>query len=443
MASNQTPVNLTEKKEIKLTKENELRFEVEEKEKVTVELRSGLAEMFGTELMKGRVYSFYSGAKVAIYTWHGCVLELTGKPEVEYTAKETPMTFYLNIHGVLEQMREAAASIGDRGPVVMVVGPGDVGKSTLCRLLCNYAVRRQRTPLYIDLDVGQGAISVPGTMAMSVIERTAEVEGGFSDAGPLIYHFGSDSPGSNPNLYHLIMEKMASAMKAKFDADVKVKTSGVVINTCGWVSGLGYKALLYAAEVFEVNVVLVLDQERLYNELSRDLPKLPDSRTNKSNLDVVFVPKSGGVVVRSKEFRAHARDSKIREYFYGTPLKGVNSTFYPHSFDVPFTSLKLFKIGGPAIPLSCLPIGMKSEDSQTKVTPVTAIHQLRKHQLLSISFASVADKALASETNIQGIICVTETDVDRGMLTVLSPQPKPLPLDYVILTSDVQFLDAD
>ena len=35
------------------------------------------------------------------------------------------------------------------------VGPTDVGKSTVCRLLLNYAVRLGRKPIYVDLDVGQ------------------------------------------------------------------------------------------------------------------------------------------------------------------------------------------------------------------------------------------------------------------------------------------------
>ena len=342
------------------------------------------------------------------------------------------MTFYLNVHGALEQMRDAAASIGDRGPTVMIVGPSDVGKTTLTRILCNYAVRRQRNPVYIDLDLGQGSISVPGTLCMSVIERTAEVEGGFSDAAPLVYHFGADTPSSNLALYHLLMTKMAEAMFAKFDSDPKVKASGAIINTCGWVSQGGYKALLHAAEAFQVKVVLVLDQERLFNELKRDLPKF---------VQTVFAPKSGGVVVRSKNFRSEARDARIREYFYGTPFKSGTTVYYPHSFDVPFASMKIFKIGAPAIPNSCLPIGMKADDNQTKVTPVTAIHQLRKHQLLSLSFCPVSDKHLAPETNVQGFICITEIDADRGMLTILSPQPKPLSTEYVFFTSDVQFSD--
>ena len=37
----------------------------------------------------------------------------------------------------------------------MVAGPVDVGKSTLCKLLSNYAVRLGRRPVFVDLDVGQ------------------------------------------------------------------------------------------------------------------------------------------------------------------------------------------------------------------------------------------------------------------------------------------------
>lgn len=38
---------------------------------------------------------------------------------------------------------------------VLVVGPTDVGKSSVCKILLNYAVRMGRQPCFIDLDVGQ------------------------------------------------------------------------------------------------------------------------------------------------------------------------------------------------------------------------------------------------------------------------------------------------
>ena len=39
-------------------------------------------------------------------------------------------------------------------PAVQVVGPTDVGKSSLCRILLNYAVRTGWAPTAVDLDIG-------------------------------------------------------------------------------------------------------------------------------------------------------------------------------------------------------------------------------------------------------------------------------------------------
>jgi len=65
------------------------------------------------------------------------------------------MMQYMNLHMQLERMRLQAASTGRPGPRVMVVGPTDVGKSTLCRCLVNYCVRSQHPTHLVDLDVGQ------------------------------------------------------------------------------------------------------------------------------------------------------------------------------------------------------------------------------------------------------------------------------------------------
>lgn len=185
--------------------------------------------MFGTELVKKKKYNFEVGAKVAIFSYQGCVLHVTGKTDVSYISKETPMVQYLNCHSALEQMRVQAEEKDERGPVVMVVGPMDVGKSTLCRILLNYAVRLGRRPLYADTDVGQGVLSIPGTIGTILVERPACIEEGLSMTAPLIYHFGYKTPSGNHTLYKAVVSKMAevtleslnvnkkSELKLKFD----------------------------------------------------------------------------------------------------------------------------------------------------------------------------------------------------------------------------------
>ncbi|GLH13385.1 hypothetical protein R5R35_007426 [Gryllus longicercus] len=422
MSDDKTPTN----QEFKLEPDSELRFEVESKnEKVTLELKSGVAEVFGTELVKGKLYTFTTGAKIAVFTWRGCVVELKGKVDVSYVAKETPQVMYLNAHACLEKLREKAGEENSRGPITMVVGPTDVGKSTLCRLLLNYAVRMGRRPVFVDLDVGQGQISIPGTIGALLVERPASVEEGFSQQAPLVYHFGHKAPNGNLTLYNILVTRLAEEVQERMQANRRANASGVMINTCGWVKGDGYKHLTHVAQAFEVDVIIVLDQERLYNELVRDMPAF---------VKVVFLPKNGGVVERSSGARAEARDARVREYFYG-----MRSPLYPHSFDVRFNETKIYKIGAPSLPDSCMPLGMKAEDNHTKLVAVSAGTNLL-HHVLAVSFAaSTEDDVIRS--NVAGFICVTNVDMERQTMTVLCPQPRPLPKTLLLL-SDIQFMDS-
>ena len=51
------------------------------------------------------------------------------------------------------------------------------------------------------------------------------------------------------------------------------------------------------------------------------------------------------VVERSKKTRAETRDVRIRNYFYG-----IKNNLFPHTFEVKFSEVTLFKIGGMTSP---------------------------------------------------------------------------------------------
>ncbi|KAG2464268.1 CLP1 kinase, partial [Polypterus senegalus] len=323
-----------------LEKETELRFEVDSGDKVQLELLSGLAEIYGSELNRNKKYTFESGCKIAVFTWQGCSVQLTGKTEVAYVSRDTPMFLYLNTHAALEQMRQQAEKENERGP--------------------------------------------------------------------------------------RITSRLAEVFNQRCDMNHKACVSGCVINTCGWVKGSGYQALVHTASAFEVDVVIVLDQERLYNELKRDLPFF---------VRTVLLPKSGGVVERSKDYRRESRDEKIREYFYG-----FRGGFFPHAFDVRFSDVRIYKIGAPTIPDSCLPLGMSQEDNQLKLVPVTPGRDL-VHHLLSVSTADSPDENII-ETSVAGFIVVTNVDTEHQVFTVLSPAPRPLPKN-ILLIMDIRFMDLN
>lgn len=98
---------------------------------------------------------FFIGFRGAVFTYSSATIEIIGKLEIEYIANKAdqPMLIYANIHGGLEELRKKAEERNEIGPVIMVAGPKHVGKTALCKLLCNYAVRETSPVLYVDLDV--------------------------------------------------------------------------------------------------------------------------------------------------------------------------------------------------------------------------------------------------------------------------------------------------
>ena len=392
--------------------------------------------------MKGLKYTFVSGSKGAIFSYYGCTIgvstffipsdNLTYCTSSCYVSKETPMLFYLNVHGYLEKVREESVKENRRGPIVLLCGPVDVGKSTLAKILLNYAVSCGRTPIYVDLDVGQGNIGIPGTIGCNTIERPCDIETGFSDLAPLILHYGDKSLDTNISLYKLLITELARMIFKKMDEDPLAKESGCILNTGGWIIGAGYRLLLHIAKEFQVNIILAIDQEKLYNELVRDQPEF---------VKVLFTPKSGGVVSKSYEHRRENRDKRIREYFYGSKLKELSNgtQLYPHSFDISFNSLRIFQIGAPEVPNSCLPLGMKKEDHLTQLVEVKPSMTILNH-ILSLTNTSDLNEIIKS--NVKGFICVTNVDTDRQTITVISPQPRDkLPLTPIFLLSKIQYLD--
>lgn len=86
------------------------------------------------------------------------------------------MISYLELHMELERKRAAAKANGLDAPSVLVAGPTDTGKSSLCRLLTNYLARCGGTTTYIDLDFAEGEMVLPGVICAVPIIRPLDIE---------------------------------------------------------------------------------------------------------------------------------------------------------------------------------------------------------------------------------------------------------------------------
>ncbi|KAK8930684.1 hypothetical protein KSP39_PZI016240 [Platanthera zijinensis] len=411
-----------------LEKESELRVEVGSEAPLRVRLAAGSAEVFGAELPPEKWMTVPPLQNVAIFTWRGATIVLDGTSEVEYVADETPMVSYVNVHAILDARRVSANSNSSQfwptnyfifqGPRTIVVGPADSGKTSLCRLLLNWACRRSWKPTFVDLDIGQGSISIPGCIAASSVETPMDSFGGIPTEMPVVYFYGHTSASANAELYKVLMKELAQTLERRFSCFSEYEAAGMVINTMGWVDGLGYELLLQAINLFNANVVLVLGQEKLFSML-RDVLK------SKPHIDIVKLHKSGGVVHRDQNVHQNCRSYRIREYYHG-----IKNNLSPYSFSMNFGEINVYRIGdGPQAPPSALPIGAEPASDPTRVVVVNIMPDLI-HAILAISFAKEPDQIMSS--NIAGFLFVSEIDFDSKRITFLSPCPGELPSKLLI-----------
>ena len=216
-----------------------------------------------------------------------------------------------------------------------------------------------------------------------------------------VFYYGDISPSDNPQLYRHLVEQLAVVLAKRAELDPRANAAGHIINTMGWVEGLGLELLLHTVRTFEADVVCVVGQDRLYAQLTQLL--------RGSNVEVLALPRSGGVVTRDKDYRRGARQGRLRDYFYGhrgdlQPHSQVRATSQCASRAlclrghrrsvllppqvVPAASLTVFQVTNPTanLPTTALPIGARPVSDPMKVTRV-APQDLDK-RVLAVTYAA-------------------------------------------------------
>ncbi|KAH9322681.1 hypothetical protein KI387_017320, partial [Taxus chinensis] len=138
-------------------------------------------------------------------------------------------------------------------PIVVVCGAQNVGKTTFARFLVNNLLRRYKKVGYLDTDVGQPEFTPPGCLSLHIIERPNPDLSILCLRTPERCHFYGDiSAKSNPENYlHFIVNLYNHFREEYYNGDISDESEAsksvripLVVNTHGWVKGLGYDVLV-------------------------------------------------------------------------------------------------------------------------------------------------------------------------------------------------------
>ncbi len=60
----------------------------------------------------------------------------------------------------------------------------------------------------------------------------------------------------------------------RMDGNQKAAASGLVVNTCGWTTGVGYDLLRNTIRILRLDIVLVMEDDKLLHDLTQDFPDI-------------------------------------------------------------------------------------------------------------------------------------------------------------------------
>lgn len=339
--------------------------------------------------------------------------------------------------------------------------------------------------------------------ATPVDANSLSLSEGFELSTPISFWVGGTVPNDNPELYLAQIKRLAEAVDARLQGgDANVASSGVVIDTPGWIDGGGFSIdlLVSALQILQVDVALVMGDDRLFSKLNNAL-KGAQGAEHDNKITVVKLRRSEGVVQRHEAHRHRLRNKRIKEFFYGPTLPPLPApsasteddktaadggkggatpavlvmppavTLSPCRLELKLNQVKLWSYVGNSSGSTAgslgglLPVTGESTADKTALErfPASRAADLL-HTLMAVfhttststttspssSIAAAAavptkdDEAKEStelqEANVAGFVVVQEVSVARQAISVLAPCPGRLP-SHNLVSSNIKWME--
>ncbi|XP_019855980.1 PREDICTED: polynucleotide 5'-hydroxyl-kinase nol9-like [Amphimedon queenslandica] len=144
------------------------------------------------------------------------------------------------------------------GPlIVLICGVANSGKSTFARFLTNSLLNHYESVSFLECDVGQCEFTVSGLVSLHCITDPVQ--------GPAFVHqrtpkksfiFGDISPKNQPKFYTNLISLCMEEYKNHVTGCHGNGACPLVINTCGWTSGIGIHLLMDVIAITTPTIIL-------------------------------------------------------------------------------------------------------------------------------------------------------------------------------------------
>nr|GMC69758.1 polynucleotide 5'-hydroxyl-kinase NOL9 [Ipomoea batatas] len=139
-------------------------------------------------------------------------------------------------------------SVTSPPPVSFICGPKNCGKTTFSRHLLHVLLNRYRKVAYLDTDVGQTEFTPPGFLSLTIIDKIpADLTIPCLKTPERCFFFGDVSSKRDPKLYLTYACALYDHYQKKYCNNSENPANAempIVINTPGWVKGIGYEILV-------------------------------------------------------------------------------------------------------------------------------------------------------------------------------------------------------
>lgn len=370
-----------------------------------------------------------------------------------------------DFHPVLQAMRGMVSSSllpsweqglslavnGQTPSVCLIKGPKRVGKSTFSRHLLNRLVSTQRTSVaYLETDLGQAEFGPPGLIALHLfdslifdVEGSSELVIGPSWTSlrcPLRSHFiGDTTPKDDPTLYnHAITDILLY-----YNASLKSKGIPLIVNTQGWVKGLGADLLKRLEdELKPTHIFDMMPSEDDDEDLREVGPSKIETNVLQTGTVVTRLEASPPSLTRDRGLNAvEARILNLVSYFYSIrlPYPAKNKTAkigWPEwDFSLSIIQQRPFVVNveqGLQAGLHILPKGARVEKQlqlmalNGSIVAIVSTNQgnstTHNEQNSSLWKKALSKKLPTLQTSTcLGLAIVRSIDVERGIIYLVTP----------------------